>query len=495
MKVLGVPVGHKEFIKAQLRMKSAEQLRLLERIPAVENVQAGWLLLSFCAATRSNYWLRTVCPELTAEFAAEHDRNVWRCLAEILRVGDVERSSIASSSLPLTFGGVGVGGALRIRDAAHWGSWADCLEMVRARHPQVAEDIIRGMHGRVSDCLSAVQDCAAHLQDVGAQLPTWEALAGGVRPATSLEEEKEPSEARGWQKHASVSVQSYHREHVVWPQLNPAERAMVRSQSGPLSSVPFTAMPTNRVTRFEAEQFRVLLLRRLRLPLPLSVRSCRCGRLLDALGHHRAACSRSGVLGRRGFAVESAVAQICREGGAQVSTNVMLRDLDISPPQNSDGRRLEVVAEGLTSFGGCQLALDATLVSPLQGDGSHRRGADITDGTALGEARKDKVRTYPELCRGNGRALLVVIAGEVGGRWSDETKSFLWCLASAKAAAVTGRLFGSARAAWYRRWTCMLACSAAKGFASSLVGVRGSPGAGDQVPSVHEVLADARHFL
>ena len=67
------------------------------------------------------------------------------------------------------------------------------------------------------------------------------------------------------------------------------------------------------------------------------------------------------------------------------------------------------------------------------------------------------MRTYPELCRGNGKALLVVIAGEVGGRWWDETKSFL-CLASAKAAAVTGRLLGSARAAWYRRWTRMLAC-------------------------------------
>ena len=26
----------------------------------------------------------------------------------------------------------------------------------------------------------------------------------GVRPATSLEEERKPSEARGWQKHASV---------------------------------------------------------------------------------------------------------------------------------------------------------------------------------------------------------------------------------------------------------------------------------------------------
>ena len=91
MKVLGVPVGHEEFIKAQLRMKSAEHLRLFERIPAVENVQAGWLLLRFCAATRSILWLRTVRPELTAEFAAEHDRNVWRifCESETWNVGQL----------------------------------------------------------------------------------------------------------------------------------------------------------------------------------------------------------------------------------------------------------------------------------------------------------------------------------------------------------------------------------------------------------------------
>ena len=243
------------------------------------------------------------------------------------------------------------------------GGWADCLEMVRARHPQVAEDIIRGMHGRVSDCLSAVQDCAAHLQDVGAQLPTWEALAGGVRPATSLEEEKEPSQARGWQKHASVSVQSHHREHV--PQLNPAERAMVRSQSGPLSSVPFTAMPTNRVTRFEAEQFRVLLLRRLRLPLPLV---------------------------RRPWTPPCSVQQIRGSGQERVrGGECCCSDLP-GVHETSHLRRIPMVdvwrswlRGSLCLFGGCQLALDATLVSPLHGDGTHRRGADITDGTALGE--------------------------------------------------------------------------------------------------------------
>ena len=90
----------------------------------------------------------------------------------------------------------------------------------------------------------------------------------------------------------------------------PLRTAQVRSQSGPLASV-------------------LVLLRRLRMPLPLSVRRCSCGRILDPFGHHRAACSTVGVLRRRGFAVENAVPQICREGGARVSTNIFVRDLDL----------------------------------------------------------------------------------------------------------------------------------------------------------------------
>ena len=48
----------------------------------------------------------------------------------------------------------------------------------------------------------------------------------------------------------------------------------------------------------ESHLFRVLLQRRLRRRLPLSSRFCWCG--FDVFGHYRAACSRTGELGRRG---------------------------------------------------------------------------------------------------------------------------------------------------------------------------------------------------
>ena len=61
-------------------------------------------------------------------------------------------------------------------------------------------------------------------------------------------------------------------------------------------------------------------------------------------GHHRAACEEAGVLRRRGFPLEVAAAQVCREAGARVSTNLHVRDMDLAE-FNLDGRRLEVVAD------------------------------------------------------------------------------------------------------------------------------------------------------
>ena len=239
----------------------------------------------------------------------------------------------------------------------------------------------------------------------------------------------------------------------------------MRSQCGPLSSLAFTAFPTSRLTWFDSQTFRVLLLRRLHLPLSLSARACQCGRPLDAFGHHRSACATSGVLGRRGFPLESAAARVCREAGPGVRTNVMVRDLDPLPRDRVDNRRLEVVADGLSLHGGAQLAIDTTLVSPLARDGSVKRGADRTDGAVLGR----KERTYPELAGVGGRATLVVLAAEVGGRWSQEFRQFLLSLASAKALSAPYLLQSKAKAGWFHRWSCLLGCTAAKSFAVSLL--------------------------
>ena len=134
-----------------------------------------------------------------------------------------------------------------------------------------------------------------------------------------------------------------------------------------------------------------------------------------------------------------------------------------------------------------QLAIDTTLVSPLSRDGSASRRAANHDGAAPQRARRRKEATYPELSGEGGQARLVVLAAEVGGRWSVETAQFLSALAKAKAQSAPHLLQGRVR-----RWSATLAYSAARSFAVSLLDRRPVPGTGDAIPSAHEVMGDDR---
>ena len=192
LRVLGVPVGHPSYILAQLEQKADEHKEFLRIIPVIQDVQSAWLLLLYCAAPRANYWLRTVQPDLTAPFAKRHDKDVWTCLCEILQINGVRSNVVSSASLPLTLGRVGLGTSLRIREAANWVSWADCLEMVRERHPSIATAMIEGIiqksqgytRVRGSHRRSTLEgwDGDALLDGIFRERPTRQPGATGTRP-------------------------------------------------------------------------------------------------------------------------------------------------------------------------------------------------------------------------------------------------------------------------------------------------------------------------
>ena len=105
----------------------------------------------------------------------------------------------------------------------------------------------------------------------------------------------------------------------------------------------------------------------------------------------------------------------------------------------------QVVADGLTLWHGSQLAIDTTLVSPLHRDATARRRAADHNGVALEHARHRKTATYPELTGEMGRARLVVLDAEVGGRFSSETAAFVNALAKAKSESAPQLLRGRVR--------------------------------------------------
>ena len=83
------------------------------------------------------------------------------------------------------------------------------------------------------------------------------------------------SSRAGWQHEASSRVEQDFRASCLFPNTSPSERVLVRSQK--MEPVLLLTSPSSPLTRIESPLFRVLLQRRLRLPLPLSERICRCG--------------------------------------------------------------------------------------------------------------------------------------------------------------------------------------------------------------------------
>ena len=107
--------------------------------------------------------------------------------------------------------------------------------------------------------------------------PSWTAVRDGTRPETRQHEEYEPGSTRGWQHEAASRVDQRFRNEDLFARLTDSGQALVRSQGGPGAGLKLSTCPTCRITRIDPQLFRVILLRRLHLPLPLTVCSCRCG--------------------------------------------------------------------------------------------------------------------------------------------------------------------------------------------------------------------------
>jgi len=200
------------------------------------------------------------------------------------------------------------------------------------------------------------------------------------------------------------------------------------------------------------------------------------------------------MLATRAKPQEAMWRRVCREAGATVRKNAYLRDMLLGSVLPKDDRKLECLATGLPLWNGAQVAVEATLVSPLKADGTPRPGAARHPGTALRDAKKTKERRYPELLT-SGRCKLVVAAMKVGGRWAEEAYEFVDLLAQAKAREAPPALRRSAHHHWVRRWTTLVSVATLRSFADTLLyGTATSTDTWEaEAPTLGELLGSETH--
>ena len=97
------------------------------------------------------------------------------------------------------------------------------------------------------------------------------------------QEDFEPGgQKRGWPHEAASRLDLRFRDEDLFHRVPAPVRALIRSQGGPMAGMALSTSPTSHLTRLEPHLFRTILLCRFRQPLPLSERSCWCGRPLDS---------------------------------------------------------------------------------------------------------------------------------------------------------------------------------------------------------------------
>ena len=323
--VLGSPLGSHEFVVAALAERLSKHDELLARFPAMQDMQSAWLLLLLCAAPRCQCLLRTVPPSVTDTFATEHDSAVARCLAVLLSGGNEPMDLAALAQRRARMGGLGLASAAEHRHAAYWASRADTAVALREHHPGTLAELMRPtLADEAPDVAPSAGE--AQLRSLGLDVPTWAIwamLCKGAPPRAHPAQAAGPPARKRWQRYASAFVDQRAFE-TLFSDLDPASRALLLSQEGDGASCALTALPTSADLVVPDAEYRVMLLRRLRLPLPFAPRHCRCGRALDTLGDHRTACAQVGVLAHRAGPLERAAARICREAGARVAASVAL---------------------------------------------------------------------------------------------------------------------------------------------------------------------------
>ena len=180
-------------------------------------------------------------------------------------------TAMQRAHLPLRMGGMGLPSAKAHRHAAYWASWADTVGALREFHPQML-----GEAAAMPPSTRQAAYAADWLRSQGFAAPTWASLLDGAAPPHGADADEGGPVAmqKGWQRCAGAAVEKRALE-MFFSDLDSASRAQLLSQCGPGASCAMTVLPTGPDFTVPSDEFRILLLRRLRMPLPLAPHRCR----------------------------------------------------------------------------------------------------------------------------------------------------------------------------------------------------------------------------
>ena len=185
--------------------------------------------------------------------------------------------------------------------------------MVWKRHPDIVAEFVAQLEGVTeSEHLRCAVLATRNLDGVqGFKIPSWRALAGGTRPPPrDLEDHESRGQRQGWQHEALSRMEREFRDAQFFPAFSDAQRTHLRSKSGLGAGMFLCTTPCNPITRLDSFTLRVLICRRLRLPLPLTKHTAGVAAALTSVDITVQLVPCQGFSHVGGFAMEGVVANV-----------------------------------------------------------------------------------------------------------------------------------------------------------------------------------------
>merc|ERR1711963_1202835 len=198
-----------------------------------------------------NHLLRTVAPSQIYSTAYQYDNAIFATFSQLFGLSSFDdwNSSLHGVSfatvqlqarLPLRFGGFGLRNSIRTSATAYWASWADSLNILQSRFPEISQRIFHKISelsniGRPLDyeplCLVELAQATIRCDDAGwDSRPSWNQISDGIRPPVPEPDELSLGEwAHGWQYHANSRLEADAFQNLLCALGMPSKRRNARS--------------------------------------------------------------------------------------------------------------------------------------------------------------------------------------------------------------------------------------------------------------------------
>ena len=444
--VLGSPIGSPEYIASFLEDKLRILSKEAERLCAFPDPQLKFLLLHYCFNNKITYLMRTIPPQFLEVFISDFNNLIKSVLSSLLHhQGPLSSEVIMQASLSLKSGGLGLGISPITSSCAFVASFLSTLSSNMEVFPSIIEDICVPSDN-INPFIEAFQ-AAVRIINYKNYNPVSILKFGGYNPDGRDPEDPFTSDKlqRVFMEYSKQDEEATFKQFIIQSGASPSVLARYVSSCGKEAAAAILAVPKSNELTLTPDEFRLMIRRRLGLPLP-QIRHIRCScknhPILDQHGIHLVnGCPLGKDRNTTHNMMVQTFASLCRSAGLYTKVEVKDAFRSVAP---LNGGRPDIEFHGLLETG---VFGDVRISEPCSASLSIAQA--IVPGRVAQAADLEKRRIYEALSTQLGFTFYPLIF-ETYGRWGDSMQT-IFSLLVKHASEFKGIPLGVIATYWRRR--------------------------------------------